>query len=137
MQTNNTLRTMLLGAALLAAGCASQSTHPAPTASNEASPIPEVADWRVIGTPAPGSKFAKLRPGLSHADVESLIGPPNRVASHQTGKAWIPFYYGKDAYRLETYYKGEGMLTFSGSVYGNTQGKLIGVTVNTAESGAP
>ncbi|MGH8446285.1 MAG: hypothetical protein ACREVL_13515 [Solimonas sp.] len=120
-----------------AAGCASQAGRSPSASASGTGSTAESADWTVTGTPAPNSKFARLRPGMSHADVESLIGPPDNVTSHQTGKSWIPFYFGKDAFRLETYYKGEGKLTFSGSVYGNMQGKLIGVTVNPAEQGIP
>jgi hypothetical protein len=121
----------------LAAGCASQSNRPESHAATTSIQPPNGEDWQVVGTPAPNSKFAKLRPGMTHAEVESLIGPPDKVASHQTGKAWIPFYYGKDAFRIETHYTGEGTLTFSGSAYGNMKGKLIGVTVNPAENAGP
>lgn len=118
------------------AGCASQSQRPASQAAAESAPTANGEEWQVIGTPAPNSKFAKLRSGMTHAEVESLIGPPNKVASYQTGKAWIPFYYGKNAFRIETYYKGEGKLAFSGSAYGKMKGKLIGVTVNPQENPA-
>ncbi len=134
---------LLLIASAAVTGCASQSSRS--EAGSATQPVPATGtvpptdseEWQVIGTPAPDGKFAKLRPGMSHAEVENLIGAPGKVASHQTGKAWIPFYYGKDAFRIETYYKGEGMLTFSGSAYGNMKGKLIRVTVNPAEQAVP
>jgi hypothetical protein len=135
-QMNIFLRTLCLLLIAAAAGCASHSTRSEPAASAAPAAAAIGEDWQVIGTPAPNSKFAKLRSGMSHTEVESLIGPPDKVASHQTGKAWIPFYFGKDAFRIETYYKGEGKLTFSGSVYGNMKGKLIQVTVDPAEQAA-
>lgn len=123
----------------LATGCASQSKNDkqesvqTPASVATASKLGE--EGKIIGTPAPGSKFSKLHLGMTLAEVEKLIGSHDRIHSHQTGKAWIPFYFGKDAYRIGLFYKGEGQLTFSGSLYGNLQGKLIGITVDSLEVG--
>jgi hypothetical protein len=94
------------------------------------------ADQSIVGTPAPGSKFAKIKPGMYSKEVMDLIGPPTDQKTYQTGKAWIPFHFGSDNYRVEYLYKGEGELTFSGGGIGNEGSlKLIKVTVNTQESG--
>ncbi|MHB1513219.1 MAG: hypothetical protein ACYCTF_12625 [Acidiferrobacter sp.] len=87
------------------------------------------------GKPRPGSKFAKLRPGMSRQEVQGLIGPPTSTAGHITGKQFIPFYFGGDTYRTDWYYKGEGELTFSQRYFGSPAEGLIYIRVNPKESG--
>ncbi|ADE10611.1 hypothetical protein [Sideroxydans lithotrophicus] len=67
----------------------------------------------VVGKPAPGSKFAKLKTGMSLNQVEKLIGPPTKRWTHPTGKASIPFYFGPDRWVIQYAYKSEGVLTFN------------------------
>jgi hypothetical protein len=56
------------------------------------------------------------------------------MKSYSTGKMWIPFYFGRDTYRLETFYKDEGRLTYaSGHVSPGV--RLFRITVNTTEVG--
>jgi hypothetical protein len=50
----------------------------------------------------------KLRIGMRQKEVHDLIGMPNDSNTYTTGKTFIPFYFGKDAYRFETFYKKEG-----------------------------
>jgi hypothetical protein len=68
---------------------------------------------KVYGSPHQGSKFINLRIGMSRARVESMIGPGTDTKGYVTGKAFTPFYYGRDAYRIEHFYKGSGRLAFS------------------------
>ena len=68
----------------------------------------------VIGTPAPGSKFSKLKLGMTMNEVFSKIGRPDGQWERPTGKAHIPFYYGDDRWVYECSYKKEGRLTFNG-----------------------
>lgn len=90
----------------------------------------------VVGTPAPGSKFSKIHPGMYSKQVTDLIGMPTDQKTYQTGKAWIPFHFGGDNYRVEYLYKGEGALTFSGGGIGDVGSlKLIRITVDPQESG--
>lgn len=89
----------------------------------------------VVGTPAADSKFAKIKVGMYSKEVMDLIGPPTDQKSYQTGKAWIPFHFGADNFRMEYLYKGEGSLTFSSGGVGSSAMKLIRITVNTQESG--
>ncbi len=89
----------------------------------------------IVGTPAPGSKFAKLHDGMYSKEIVDLIGQPTDQKSYQTGKAFIPFHFGGDNFRVEYLYKGEGSLTFSSGGIGNTAMKLIKITVNPSESG--
>lgn len=85
----------------------------------------------VIGTPAPGSKFAKLQIGMRMREVTRLIGAPDDMSRHETGKRWIPFYFGNDAQRLEVFYRGEGCLTYTGgNVFGGGDNELIRITAD-------
>jgi len=92
-------------------------------------------DGEIIGMPAKNSKFAKLKIGMVRKEVEDLIGVPNDQHSYASGKAWIPFYFGKDAYRFQTFYKSEGSLTYEGGGITGTSMKLIRVSVDTTERG--
>ena len=83
----------------------------------------------VIGTPAPGSKFAKLKLGMTMKEVIAKIGSPDKQWHRPTGKAHIPFYYGDDRWVVECSYKKEGRLTFNS---GGDQ-RLTGIEVKKNE----
>lgn len=83
----------------------------------------------IVGKPAPGSKFAKLKIGMTLKQAQKLIGPPTRQWQRPTGKAHIPFYFGPDRWVIQYAYKGEGVLTFN---YGEEQ-LLTRIEVNKAE----
>ncbi|MHB8254585.1 MAG: hypothetical protein ACYDEV_13025 [Acidiferrobacter sp.] len=89
----------------------------------------------LTGKPRPGSKFSKIRLGMSRQEVQSLIGPPTSENGHITGKQFIPFYYGGDTYRTDWYYRNEGELTFSQSHYGTSSETLIYIRVNPKATG--
>jgi hypothetical protein len=115
---------------------------PAPTATTNEQPAVATksqpannGEGTFVGTPAKNSKFAKLKIGMGRKEVEDLIGHPNDSHTYVTGKAWIPFYFGKDAYRFQTFYKNEGSLTFEGGGVTGTSGKLIRVNVDAASNG--
>lgn len=74
----------------------------------------ETAAGEIVGTPAKGSKFAKLKIGMKLTEVVALIGAPTNQSTHPTGKAHIPFYFGPDRWVYDYYYKGEGVLTING-----------------------
>lgn len=87
-------------------------------------------EGEVIGTPAPGSRFAKLQIGMTMEEVSTLIGAPDNMIRHETGKRWIPFYFGNDAQRLQVIYRNEGCLTYTGgNVFGGGSSELIRITV--------
>jgi hypothetical protein len=67
----------------------------------------------VIGKPAPGSKFSKLKLGMTMNEVFSKIGRPDGQWERPTGKSHIPFYFGDDRWVIECSYKREGRLTFN------------------------
>jgi hypothetical protein len=140
------LPSMLL-AALALGGCASihrmengGSSPPAAAtpATAAAKEKPESANGRIVksengsftgeidGTAAAGSKFSKLKIGMTMFNVTQLIGGPDYQRAYATGKAWIPFYFGDDASRLQTYYKGSGCLIFTGgNAFGGGGHQLI------------
>jgi hypothetical protein len=68
----------------------------------------------MIGTPAPGSKFSRVKLGMTMEEVFAKIGRPNAQWDRPTGKSHIPFYFGDDRWVIECSYKKEGRLTFNG-----------------------
>lgn len=140
------LLTLLL-AALALGGCASinRLEHGSSPSSATAQPAattkvqrPESPNGRIVksedgsfsgeidGTAAAGSKFAKLKIGMTMFDVTKLIGGADYQRAYATGKAWIPFYYGDDATEVQTYYKGSGCLIFTGgNAFGGSGHQLI------------
>jgi hypothetical protein len=132
-------------------GCATQ--HKADTAktSDNTKPTPDATissptghivkskdgsvEGEIVGTPAPKSKFAKLRIGMTPEEVEKLIGRPNGTESHVTGKRFIPFHYSGDTQRLETFYKHEGQLTFTNTNNFIPPNALIKIEANPKATG--
>ena len=114
-------------------GAAAPATRAAPAADAAATPGARVVksrdgrfDGEMIGTPAAGSKFSRLQIGMTMREVNNLIGTPNDMTRHETGKRWIPFYYGNDAQRMQVLYKSEGCLTYTGgNVFGGGGNELI------------
>ena len=89
----------------------------------------EEVSGSVVGKPAKGSKFSKIKPGMTKKEVEAKIGKANNEWQRPTGKASIPFYFGDDRWVLEATYKKEGKLTFN---YGGDQ-ELTEIVVNPKE----
>ena len=54
---------------------------------------------------------------MNEIDVRKLLGEPDSSNSYQTGKAWIPFYYGPDVARTDWVYAGQGRVVFSRNRY--------------------
>ncbi|GAB2893051.1 hypothetical protein GCM10027046_22480 [Uliginosibacterium flavum] len=75
-------------------------------------------EGEVYGRPAAGSKLAKLQIGMPQAEVEKLIGRPDDIRGHITGKAFNPFYFGSDAARVEWIYRGHGSVAFDAGHWG-------------------
>jgi hypothetical protein len=74
-----------------------------------------INDWEgeISGIPTAGSKFAKLKIGMTIEEVFRLIGMPSGQSNYPTGKSHIPFYHGADRWRQEAIYNGHGRLVFS------------------------
>ena len=88
----------------------------------------------LIGTAAPTSKFAKLQIGMSMNETQELLGrAPDRMHTYESGKRWIPFYYGNDARRMQVLYKGEGCMIFTGgNIWGGGAGDLLTIAADTS-----
>ena len=115
--------TLLAAVAIVAAGCASQGTNSSATTAAQTPNYGSIqkvksrdgsVDGELVGTVVPGGKFSKLQIGMKMPEVLRLVGGPDGMDSHETGKRWIPFYFGGDARRIQAYYKGEGCLTYTG-----------------------
>lgn len=92
-------------------------------------------DWEgeITGNPVQGSKFDSLQIGMSLKQVTDIVGEPTDSGAYVTGKAFIPFFFGSDAARMELTYKGKGRLIFaSGGVMGGTTGGNLIWVINSA-----
>lgn len=109
---------------LLLPACASRQAAISPPAGtaplSNAAPLKEGAktpgaamENAIVGKPAKGSKFAKLKIGMTLLQVEKQIGPPNKQWQHPTSKASIPYYFGPDRWVIQYSYMKEGILTFN------------------------
>ena len=122
------------------AGCSTTSQPPAAAEQKAAkTPAPSQPGARVVksrdgsytgeivGTPAADSKFAKLQIGMGTVEVQKIVGRfPDELHNYESGKRWIPFYFGNDARRTQMLYKGEGCLIFTaGGVFGAGDGDLL------------
>jgi hypothetical protein len=129
--------------AVIFSGCAGTNTKPASETSSSTAnaDIQKVKglndiDGEIVGKPSASSKFKELKIGMSIQQVKSAIGEPSDQGEYESGKRWIPFYYGDDVRRTELVYKGQGRLTFaSGSAFGSHGGALIRITHNANEAG--
>jgi hypothetical protein len=135
--------TRLAVAAAVALLCAACSTAPSRHAEAEQAPAassaPPAGTARIVksrdgsftgelvGTPSPDSKFAKLQIGMEMGEIQEILGrTADRSHSYETGKRWIPFYFGSEARRLQALYKGEGCLIFTnGNIWGGAGGDLV------------
>jgi hypothetical protein len=61
--------------------------------------------------------FAAITPKMTPEQVMDVLGAPGLITSGQSGKQWIPFYYGSDATRVYWSYKGIGLVVFSKNRY--------------------
>jgi len=126
---------IVITAASLTACATRQAATTEPESTSKTAPAKESAkkeaapEGAIVGKPAPGSKFAKLKIGMTLPQVEKLIGPPTKQWQHPTGKNAIPFYFGPDRWVIQYSYKGEGILTLNS---GGDQ-LLTRIEVNKAE----
>jgi len=71
----------------------------------------------VENNPPVDSVLIKIKKGMTADDVFSVLGAPSSSNSYQTGKMWIPFYYGPDTSRTDFIYSGLGRVVFSNNRY--------------------
>jgi hypothetical protein len=130
----------LCAAALVLTGCARTSLETKSSAPERAPSGAEVRlvpsingkyEGEISGTPAPDSRFAKVKIGMELQQVLRLIGNHDQLYSHESGKRWIPFYFGNDVRRVVVLYRGEGCLTYTGgNVWGGGGNELIRIDVD-------
>ena len=112
------------------AGTDAAETGPLATGQSRTVTMDNGDEGELVGTPAPGSKFSKIKLNMNKRQVENLIGPPDDETSHITGKAFIPFFFGGDTNRLQAFYQGEGQLTYSPRSFGAQPTQLIRIEAN-------
>ncbi len=110
------------------AGCASTAQPPA-TTSNA---LPES---RIDGNIPANAPFAKIKVGMSQGQVHSILGQPTDSKVYQTGKMWIPFYFGSDTHRTEELYKGMGKITYTGMGIGGVNLTVFKAIYDPSEDG--
>lgn len=125
----------LLAALSLIAGCAS-SSKPAPEAGAAASSS-TAPESRIEGNFPAGSPFSKIKLGMAQGQVHEILGQPTDTKTYQTGKAWIPFYFGPDVMRTDEFYKGVGVITYTGAGIGGVHWTVFRAVYNAAEDGYP
>lgn len=88
----------------------------------------------IVGEPT--GKFAELLIGMDMGETQEIMGrTPDRFHTYESGKRWIPFYFGNDARRMQVLYKGEGCLIFTGgNVWGSAGGDLIQIEVDPTDA---
>ncbi len=131
MKNSKTLA--IFAALILVAGCASTNKNPSqPSQSAQSSAPPES---RIEGNFPSNSPFAKIKLGMTQGQVHEILGQPTDTKAYQTGKMWIPFYFGPDVMRTDEFYKGVGIITYTGSGIGGTHWKVFRAIYNPAEDG--
>ncbi|MGY6276190.1 outer membrane protein assembly factor BamE domain-containing protein [Methylomonas sp. MgM2] len=126
---------VILLALAIGAGCASSNKTPAQAASQPAAASAKAPDAGIIGNIPPDSAFAKIQLGMTQGQVHEILGQPGDTKSYQTGKAWIPFYFGPDVMRTDEFYKGVGTVTYTGAGVGGVHWKVHRAVYDPAEDG--
>jgi hypothetical protein len=141
---------LLVTSALALASCAARSGSDAGAASTAAAPAQAPAAQQQAPAaqsapaaqqappksvpPPPGSKLAKVQLEMNPGQVTEIMGQPTSQNTYQTGKAFIPYYYGSDTHRTEWNYKGVGRVIFGTNRWSGKQ-KVIRIDYDPAEDG--
>jgi len=73
---------------------------------------------------------------MTTVQVQSILGAPTNQVSYESGKRWIPWYYGSDVRRTEWSYKGLGRVVFTGgNQWGGGAGNVERVEYDPTETG--
>jgi hypothetical protein len=104
------------------AGCARRAAAPAEPAR------------AAVAAPA-DSPLAKVQVGMSEREVQNLLGPPTDENAYITGKAFIPWYFGRDRHRIAYFYRGMGRVVFAGGGGFSRTGKVSRVEYDPNEPG--
>ena len=63
------------------------------------------------------SPLAKVQNGMNDSQVRSLLGEPAGTRNYPSPKAFIPFYFGGDGWRVAWLYPNVGRIVFSRNTY--------------------
>lgn len=128
---------LLCATFIFAAGCASTNKATAPQSTAPAAKSSQSMESRIDGDFPADSPFAKIKLGMTQGQVHEILGQPTDTKSYQTGKAWIPFYFGPDVMRTDEFYKGVGVVTYTGAGIGGVHWKVFRAVYDASESGYP
>ena len=82
------------------------------------------------------SPLSKVQAGMTTVQVQSILGAPTNQMSYESGKRWIPWYFGSDVRRTEWSYKGLGRVVFTGgNQWGGGGGNVERVEYDPSETG--
>jgi outer membrane protein assembly factor BamE (lipoprotein component of BamABCDE complex) len=110
----------------IAAACIAMTALVA-CSGKQAAEAPPPAAQAAPAVPVPSSSpLAKIKPGMTYQEVTNILGAPSAQMEYESGKRWIPYYYGSDARRTSYFYKGLGRVVFSaGNVFGGARAGAV------------
>jgi hypothetical protein len=126
---------IILASILLAVGCASTNKTTTQSTGQSAATSTKLPDSGIVGDIPADSPFAKIQLGMTQGQVHEILGQPTDTKSYQTGKAWIPFYFGPDVMRTDEFYKGVGVVSYTGAGVGGVHWKVHRAIFDPTEDG--
>jgi len=121
---------LLAALGLFATACASGGSSEASASGDDAR---AESAARGVAPPA-GHRMARLEEGMVPSRVREIMGEPTSEQTYQTGKAWIPFYYGSDTHRTDWKYAGDGRVVFGHNRWSGSM-KVIRIDYDPSEDG--
>ena len=119
---NMIVTAVLICSFIMVGGCRQRQT----AAVNDPKPVKQekqVSTQAVKPAVNPNNILLNIKKGMTPEEVRNLIGNPQRQTVYETGKRWVPFYYGTDLQRMDWFYGNFGHITFSINNY--TGQKLV------------
>jgi len=84
--------------------------------------------------PPAGSKLAKVSVGMKPEQVKEILGDPATQITYNTGKMWIPFYFGPTL-QTDWKYKGQGRVVFVNNRWSGQIQTVTRIDYDPAEDG--
>lgn len=106
---------LLVGAGLQ--GCASSGDTSSNEDGTETASESKPAAGKMAPVPA-SSPLAKIEAGMTEIQVRNLLGEPGATNYYPTGRAFNPFYFGRDAFRTDWIYEDVGRVIFARGKFG-------------------
>jgi len=103
--------TVLACTLIMAGGCRHHQT----AATNDPKPARQQSQPKVqaVKPVNPNNVLLNIKKGMTPEEVRNIVGNPQRHTIYETGKRWVPFYYGTDFQRMDWFYGDFGHITFS------------------------